>query len=179
MENDNSERVLMKWGKKEELQSIESQIEWIQNEGVKKFVRNSFIWSISKAWKYLAFHVTLTALSIVLPAISPIVISFRHSLPCSWPIITTILSALTTICVALTVSLRVKDLWKEYRNSAEELKRECLACRMCIGKYEAFNGEGLDLQKEKERQFCENLLSIHSDFMKAWKKTYSNAEKAE
>lgn len=175
-----------KWRKSEEIQSVEVLTSWIMDEILKQQAKNYFYWSISKAWKYLTLYNISNVLSIVLPATIPLIIELRDFIP-GWQYIITVVSFISSILVASAAALRVKELWRLFRNVTEQLKAECIECALSAGKYEVFlqkkkeiifkdRNNDKDLSRAKERYFCENIEKIHSDGISAWKDAYSKSK---
>lgn len=119
----------MTWKKKDDIDSIEIYVSFIKNNALRNRIQCCLKWTISKAWRFLYIHVSLTIISIILNLSIPVLICWSN---CDKPysIIITIVSGLSSGIITILETTQTKKLWQMYRVSAEKIKSECMSLNM-------------------------------------------------
>jgi hypothetical protein len=113
------------WTKQCDLDSIAYMVKDIKNPVLKQRVSDCLKWTLSKAWRYLRLHITLTVLTITLNGSIPIIVAISN---CAKPygVFITVISSLAGILTTITQTTKTKELWQTYRCNAELIKKECM-----------------------------------------------------
>lgn len=119
----------MIWKKTDDIDSIEIYVSFIKNDALRDRIKCCLKWTISKAWRFLYIHVSLTITSIILNLSIPVLIGWSN---CDKPysIIITIVSSLSSGIITILETTQTKKLWQIYRVSAEKIKSKCMSFNM-------------------------------------------------
>ncbi len=110
----------------------------LEDEKLKKRIKNSLNWFIKKAVVYKRCYYTFSSTSIITPLALTIMNSVESStfMANNFKQYSAILATITTVATSLLALFRFKDQWQEYRETAEILKSELMKYQMKTGDYE-------------------------------------------
>lgn len=147
---------------KEELQTIKTFTDPIQNTIIKDRVYDTLKWNIRKSTYYKRLFYILSITSLILNASIPIINQMENQ-----NIKVTIISSIIFTITSIMTLINFKDVWYRYRLAAEMIKSECMF----------FNGKlGIYQGEDREKVFICKLEDIITDERSHWIKSRFNLE---
>lgn len=125
-----------------EIDSIEIFTSSIENELIKKRVKQVLEWNMNKAISNKKIFYRMSISLLILNASIPIINQLDNQ-----SILVTCVASLCTIITGIITLLNFKDEWYQYRTCTESIKRECMMLNCRCGEYESEEREKLFLIK--------------------------------
>ena len=142
---------------KDELESIDIFISSIQDEVIKRRVKQVLVWNIKKATKNKFIFYLLSILALILNASIPVINQLNQ-----YDIIVTIISSIVVVITGILTLINFKDVWYRYRVTVENIKRECIMLSCKYGEYE---------NEDREKKFIINFENLLLDERDLWIKS--------
>jgi len=149
---------------KDEMTFAKTQAEGILNAKLRSEVEHRLFWFIGKAQRNRIAYYALSIISMVSGAVIPVLNGLgRKGEPSLVDILVSVLAALGGLAAGICALFNCRETWSRNRKFAEQLKNDCLQCRLA--------GEELS---EAEKELAASFLNLTKDELGEWLKQKQN-----
>jgi len=144
----------------DEMIFAKAQTEGITNAHLREEVEHRLLWFIGKAQRNRIAYYTLSIVSMVSGAVIPVLNGLgRKGTPSLVDVLVSVLAALGGLATGICTLFNCQETWNRNRKFAEQLKKDCLQCR--LAEHEL---------SEAEKDLAASFLELTKDELGEWLK---------